>query len=52
MPAFSDRAFDAWFAAKAVPYGLGSYGEKRSVYATDQFADAASPERPHLSPWH
>lgn len=45
MPAFSDRAFDAWFAAKAVPYGLGSYGEKRSVYATDQFADAASPER-------
>lgn len=45
MPAFSDRAFDAWFAAKGVPYGLGSYGEKRSVYATDQFADAASPER-------
>ncbi len=45
MPAFSDRAFDAWFAAKAVPYGLGSYGEKRSVYATDQFADSASPER-------
>lgn len=45
MPAFSDRAFDAWFAAKDVPYGLGSYGEKRSVYATDQFADAASPER-------
>ena len=26
-------------------YGLGLYGEKRSVYATDQFADAASPER-------
>jgi murein DD-endopeptidase MepM/ murein hydrolase activator NlpD len=45
MPAFSDRAFDAWFAAKAVPYGLGAYGEKRSVYATDQFADRASPER-------
>ncbi|GAB1477571.1 hypothetical protein MASR2M74_01130 [Paracoccaceae bacterium] len=45
MPAFSDRAFDAWFAAKGAPYGLGSYGEKRSVYATDQFADAASPER-------
>lgn len=45
MPAFSDRAFDAWFAAKGVPYGLGSYGEKRSVYATDQFADSASPER-------
>jgi murein DD-endopeptidase MepM/ murein hydrolase activator NlpD len=45
MPAFSDRAFDAWFTAKAVPYGLGSYGEKRSVYATDQFADSASPER-------
>ncbi len=45
MPAFSDRAFDAWFAAKGVAYGLGSYGEKRSVYATDQFADSASPER-------
>lgn len=45
MPAFSDRAFDAWFAAQRVPYGLGAYGEKRSVYATDQFADAASPER-------
>lgn len=45
MPAFSDRAFDAWFAAKGVAYGLGSYGERRSVYQTDQFADAASPER-------
>jgi len=45
MPAFSDRAFDAWFAATGVRYGLGSYGEARSVYATDQFADAASPER-------
>ena len=45
MPAFSDRAFDAWFAAKGVPYGLGSYGEIRTVYATDQFADRASPER-------
>ncbi len=45
MPAFSDRAFDAWFAALQVPYGLGSYGEARSVYQTDQFADAASPER-------
>lgn len=45
MPAFSDRAFDGWFAAKGVPYGLGAYGEKRTVYATDQFADAASPER-------
>jgi murein DD-endopeptidase MepM/ murein hydrolase activator NlpD len=45
MPAFSDRAFDAWFAAKGVRYGLGSYGEARSVYQTDQFADSASPER-------
>ncbi len=53
MPAFSDRRFDAWFAAQrpanlpaSVPfYGFGAYGEKRSVYATDQFADAASPER-------
>jgi 4-aminobutyrate aminotransferase-like enzyme/Ser/Thr protein kinase RdoA (MazF antagonist) len=53
MPAFSDRKFDTWFAAQrpanlpaSVPfYGFGAYGEKRSVYATDQFADAASPER-------
>ena len=45
MPAFSDRAFDPWFAAKGVAYGLGSYCEKRSVYETDAFADAASPER-------
>lgn len=45
MPAFSDRAFDAWFAAQGVPYGLGSYGEYRTVYQTPQFADAASPER-------
>lgn len=45
MPAFSDRAFDAWFAAQNVTFGLGAYGEKRSVYQTAQFADAASPER-------
>jgi murein DD-endopeptidase MepM/ murein hydrolase activator NlpD len=45
MPAFSDRAFDAWFTAKGVDYGLGLYAEKRSVYQTPQFADAASPER-------
>jgi len=53
MPAFSDRAFDGWFTRRrpaTLPegeafYGLGPYGEKRSVYATDQFADAASPER-------
>jgi len=53
MPAFSDRAFDVWFAAQRpanLPanvafYGFGPYGEKRSVYAADQFADAASPER-------
>lgn len=53
MPPFSDRRFDAWFAAQrpaTLPasvafYGLGAYGERRSVYATDQFADAASPER-------
>ena len=47
MPAFSDRAFDAWFADQAegrLLYGLGSYFEKRSVYATPQFADVASPE--------
>lgn len=45
MPAFSDRAFDAWFAATGATYGLGLYAEDRTVYATPQFADAASPER-------
>lgn len=48
MPAFSDPAFDTWFAthqAKGIRYGLGLYGENRTVYATPQFADAASPER-------
>jgi murein DD-endopeptidase MepM/ murein hydrolase activator NlpD len=45
MPAFSDRAFDAWFAAQGVEYGLGAYAEPRTVYQTAQFADAASPER-------
>lgn len=53
MPAFSDRGFDGWFTAQRpaqLPdgqpfYGFGAYGEKRSVYASDQFADAASPER-------
>ena len=45
MPVFSDPDFDAWFAQKQVTYGLGLYGESRSVYATDQFADAASPQR-------
>ena len=47
MPAFSDTAFDAWFAGQSDGrplYGLGSYFEKRSVYATPQFADMASPE--------
>lgn len=44
MPAFSDRAFDAWFAATRMPYGLGLYGENRTVYRTPQFADAASAE--------
>ena len=47
MPAFSDRAFDDWFSDQAegrLLYGLGSYFEKRSVYATPQFADVASPE--------
>ena len=53
MPAFSDRAFDPWFAAqhpanlpKDLPFlGLGLYGEKRSVYTSAHFADAASDER-------
>ncbi|MEF3048880.1 peptidoglycan DD-metalloendopeptidase family protein [Pseudotabrizicola sp. L79] len=45
MPAFSDPAFDPWFAACHVDYGIGLYGENRTVYATPQFADTASPER-------
>lgn len=48
MPAFSDAAFDGWFdahRARGIRYGLGLYGENRSVYATAQFANAASPER-------
>ncbi|MEH7827275.1 peptidoglycan DD-metalloendopeptidase family protein [Gemmobacter denitrificans] len=45
MPAYSDPSFDAWFAGQGVDYGLGPYGEKRSVYRAAQFADAASPER-------
>jgi hypothetical protein len=44
MPAFSDHAFDDWFSATRMPYGLGLYGENRTVYRTPQFADAASPE--------
>lgn len=48
MPAFSDPAFDPWFAthqARGIRYGIGLYGENRTVYATPQFADAASAER-------
>ncbi len=53
MPAFSDRRFDGWFAAQRAPdvpqdlplLGLGLYGEKRSVYTSAHFADAASAER-------
>lgn len=45
MPAYSDPAFDVWFAATGATYGLGPYGEKRSIYTADQFADTASPER-------
>ncbi len=45
MPAFSDRGFDAWFAATGAGHGLGLYGEDRDVYRAAQFADAASTER-------
>jgi murein DD-endopeptidase MepM/ murein hydrolase activator NlpD len=45
MPPFSAPAFDAWFAAQGVPYGLGAYGEDRRVYTSAQFADAGGPER-------
>lgn len=45
MPAFSDSAFDAWFTATGIPYGIGLYGEDRAVYRSAQFADTASAER-------
>ena len=48
MPAFSDPAFDPWFSdhqSNGIRYGLGLYAENRTVYASAQFADAASPER-------
>ena len=53
MPAYSDRAFDAWMQAQRpanlpadIPFiGFGLYGEKRSVYTSAHFADAASEER-------
>ncbi|QYX55752.1 aminotransferase class III-fold pyridoxal phosphate-dependent enzyme [Roseovarius sp. SCSIO 43702] len=53
MPAYSDRAFDDWLGThrpESLPdnvpfYGMGPYGEVRSVYTSEQFADAASPER-------
>ncbi|WP_151718144.1 peptidoglycan DD-metalloendopeptidase family protein [Gemmobacter serpentinus] len=45
MPAYSDLGFDLWFADQGVDYGLGPYGEKRSVYRAAQFADQASSER-------
>ncbi|WP_339689503.1 peptidoglycan DD-metalloendopeptidase family protein [Celeribacter baekdonensis] len=52
MPAFSDRAFDAWFTGQRAPdlpadqplYGYGLYGEQRSVYMADQYRDASGPE--------
>lgn len=45
MPPFSDRAFDGWFAAQGAGWGMGLYGEDRSVYQTPQFQGPASPER-------
>jgi murein DD-endopeptidase MepM/ murein hydrolase activator NlpD len=45
MPAFSDRAFDSWFAAQGAAWGMGLYGEDRRVYQTPQFEGPASPER-------
>jgi murein DD-endopeptidase MepM/ murein hydrolase activator NlpD len=45
MPAFSDPAFDGWFAATGAGYGIGLYGEHRDIYRGAQFADAASAER-------
>jgi hypothetical protein len=45
MPAFSNRAFEAWFTGTGAHYGLGLYGEKRSLYTSAQFADLMSDER-------
>lgn len=49
MPAFSDPAFEAWFAGRTgkdeTVYGFGLYGEDRTVYAGAAYADRGSPER-------
>ncbi len=45
MPAFSDPAFDGWFAAQGVECGIGLYGEDRKVYRAAHFADRVSDER-------
>jgi hypothetical protein len=44
MPLCSDRSFETWFTALGVPYGLGLYGEARSIYTSEHFADKCSPE--------
>ena len=49
VPDISHESFDNWYNSKCADtgarYGIGRYGEDRSVYQTDAFASPASPER-------
>ncbi|MFT6659870.1 aminotransferase class III-fold pyridoxal phosphate-dependent enzyme [Maritalea sp.] len=49
VPDLSAQEFDAWFNAKRTQldtrYGIGRYGEDRTVYQSAAFASPASPER-------
>lgn len=49
VPDISAENFDSWFNAKrkrtGARYGIGRYGEDRSVYQSAAFASPASPER-------
>jgi 4-aminobutyrate aminotransferase-like enzyme/Ser/Thr protein kinase RdoA (MazF antagonist) len=49
VPDLSAEEFDGWFNAKRAQlntrYGIGRYGEDRTVYQTAAFASPASPER-------
>jgi 4-aminobutyrate aminotransferase-like enzyme/Ser/Thr protein kinase RdoA (MazF antagonist) len=49
IPPFSDKAFNTWFddkcAKEEARFGIGRYGEDRTVYQTDAFASKLSKER-------
>ena len=49
VPDISAEGFDDWFNSKCADtgarYGIGRYGEDRTVYQTAAFASLASPER-------